>query len=137
MSAPDPGEHADGDVRATLQRALAEAMRARDLVAASALRSALGAIGNAEAVAAPQTPASRASSVHIAGAVAGLGAGEAERRRLGDGEAREILDAEIAERLAAAADYERAGHGDRAGRLRREADVLTSATAPSQTRTDE
>jgi uncharacterized protein len=124
MRPPGPEDHADGDVRAALRRALAAAMRARDAVAASALRSALGAIGNAEAVPAPQAPASRAGSPHIAGAAAGLGAGEAERRGLSEAEARAILRAEIEERLAAAADYERAGRGDRAARLRLEAQAL-------------
>jgi uncharacterized protein YqeY len=124
MSPPGPEDHPDGDVRGALRQALAAAMRARDTVAASALRSVLGAIGNAEAVPAPQAPASQIGSAHIAGARAGLGAGEAQRRDLGDAEARAILRAEIEERLAAAADYERAGHGDRAARLRREAQAL-------------
>jgi uncharacterized protein len=124
MSPPGPEDQPDRDVRAALRQALAAAMRARDTVAASALRSVLGAIGNAEAVPAPQAPAGRAAAAHIAGAAAGLGAGEAERRGLGEAEARAILRAEIDERLAAAADYERAGHGDRAARLRREALAL-------------
>jgi len=38
-----------------------------------------------------------------------------------------IVRAEVAEREAAARDYDRAGHPDQAGRLRREADVLTLA----------
>jgi uncharacterized protein YqeY len=99
-------------------------MRARDTVAASALRSALGAIGNAEAIPAPEAPVRGANSVHIAGAAVGLGAGEAQRRGLSEAEIKKILRAEIEERLAAAADYERAGHGDRAARLRREAQAL-------------
>ena len=131
------GEHGsddqpDGDVRASLRRALGAALRARDPVAASALRSALGALGNAEAVPSPQTPASSVGSRYIAGAGAGLGAGEAQRRRLSESEAAAIVRAEIAERLAAASDYERSGRTDRAGRLRREAQVLTSASAPSR-----
>jgi uncharacterized protein YqeY len=121
----------DGDVRARLRQALGAAVRARDPVAASALRSALGALGNAEAVPAPQTPASSVGSAYIAGAAAGLGAEEARRRPLSESEAAAILEAEIAERLAAAAGYERSGHRDRASRLRREAQVLASASAPS------
>jgi hypothetical protein len=42
----------------------------------------------------------------------------------------------LAQRLAAAADYERHGHSDRADRLRREAQVLASASAPSRPRAD-
>jgi uncharacterized protein len=124
MRLTGPGDHPGGDVRAALRQALTAAMRARDSVAASALRSALGAIGNAEAVPAPEAPGSHGGSVHIAGAAAGLGAGEAERRGLSEAEARAILRAEIEERLAAAADYERAGRGDRAARLRLEAQAL-------------
>jgi uncharacterized protein len=124
MRPPGPGDRPDGDVRAALRQALTAAMRARDTVAASALRSALGAIGNAEAVREPEAPASPGGSVHIAGAAAGLGAGEAQRRDLSEADARAVLRAEIEERLAAAADYERAGHGDRAARLRREAQAL-------------
>ena len=99
------------------------------MVAASALRSALGAIGNAEAVRPGPEPATAAGSEHFAGAVAGLGAGEAERRGLGEAEVAGIVRTEIAERLAAAGEYERGGYAGRAGRLRREAAVLTSALA--------
>jgi uncharacterized protein YqeY len=123
-------------VRARLQHALGAALRARDPVAASALRSALGALGNAEAVPSPQTPASSVGSPFIAGAAAGLGVGEAPRRRLSESEAAAILRTEIAERLDAAADYERSGHSDRAGRLRREAQILASASGPSSATAD-
>lgn len=97
------------------------------MVAVSALRSALGAIDNASAVPVGQARAASASSPHIAGAVAGLGATETDRRRLSDEEESAIVRAEVAERQAAARDYERAGYADRAGRLRQEADVLISA----------
>ena len=45
------------DIRDRLHRALRDAMRARDSVAASALRSALAALDNAGAVPAGQGPA--------------------------------------------------------------------------------
>jgi uncharacterized protein YqeY len=48
------------------------------------------------------------------------------------GEAEEIVRAEIAERRAAAHDYEQAGRAGQAGRLRREADVLTSALGTNE-----
>jgi uncharacterized protein len=125
------------DVQNSLRQALGAALRGRDLAAAAALRSALSAIGNAEAVAPPRAPESPAvkgdgevDGAHIAGAAAGLGAGEVPRRRLSEADAAAIVRAEIDERQAAAADYERAGHGDRAARLRREAEVLAAA-APS------
>src|SRR5262249_13453553 len=54
--------------------ALAEAPRARDTIAVSALRSALGAIGNAEAVEPGRTTPAGSAGPHVAGAVPGLGA---------------------------------------------------------------
>jgi len=116
-------------VRERLRQALGEALKARDSIAVSALRSALGAIDNASAVPASPAPVAGASSPHFAGTAAGLGAAETERRGLTEDEARAIVRAEVTERQAAAADYERAGNMDRAGRLRREADILASAVA--------
>ncbi len=116
-----------GDVRARLGLALHDALKARDKVAASALRSALAAIGNAEAVPAGTSPAGTASNPYVAGTVAGVGGADAERRILSDAEIGAIVRSEIAERHAAAAQYEQAGHADRAARLRQEADVLVSA----------
>lgn len=139
------GAAAEG-IRGRLQGVLRAALRERDKAAAAALRSALAAIGNAEAVeaaeAAEAPAAGRAAaegagggaraasgSEHIAGAVAGLGAAEAARRELSEAELARIVSAEIAERVAAADGYEHAGHPDRAARLRREADVLRTATS--------
>jgi len=119
-------------IRDRLQTALRAALRARDKTAASALRSALAAIDNASAVPAEPAPGV-ASGPHFAGAAAGLGAGEAPRRGLTAGEAERIVRAEIAEREEAATGYERAGHADRADRLRREAAVLASAVDPAGT----
>jgi hypothetical protein len=109
-----------------LRAALPPALKARDRVAVAALRSALAAIDNAQAVAAP--PAPRTGGV-VAGAVSGLGAGEAPRRELSEGEIVAIVRAEVADRLAAAVDYERAGQDDAAVRLRAEADVLAALLA--------
>ena len=70
------------DIRTRLRWALGDALKARDADTVSALRSAMSAIGNAEAVEpGPGRPAGTGSA-HFAGTVAGLGAGEAERRRL-------------------------------------------------------
>lgn len=111
-----------------LREALPAALKARDQLAVAALRSALAAIDNAQAVAAP--PAPRSGGV-IAGAVAGLGAGEAPRRDLSPGDIAAIVRAEVADRRAAAAEYERAGQPDAAARLTAEADVLAAHLAVS------
>ncbi len=66
----------------------------------SALRSALAAIDNAETPDGAQLDAS--SSETIAGGVVGLGAAEVARRQLSDEQIRELISAEIDERLTAA-----------------------------------
>jgi uncharacterized protein YqeY len=106
------------DIRSRLRRALTGALKARDAAAASALRTALGAIGNAEAVAPGPVQAPGTGSIHVAGAVAGLGAAEAPRRTLTEGEVAGIVRAEITEREAAAARYERGGRAAEAAQLR-------------------
>jgi uncharacterized protein len=114
-------------LRVRLRQALTTAMRARDAVAVSALRSTLGAIDNAEAVDANDVvPIPRSPGGVIAGAVPGLGAGEVTRRQLSEDGIAGIVRAEVADREWAAADYERAGRGDRADRLRAEAAVLAA-----------
>jgi len=121
---PEAGAGPGGGVQARLRLALAESLRARDTIAVSALRSALGAIGNAETVEPGTAAPTGSGSPHVAGAVAGLGAAEAPRRRLSAAEVEQIVRVEAGERERAAHDYERAGHADRAGRLRREARLL-------------
>ena len=106
------------DIRTRLRRALGAALKARNATATSALRSALSAIANAEAVdPGPGRPAG-AGSAHVAGAVAGLGAGEAERRHLSEADVAAIVRAEAAERETAAAEYERSGYAEAAAGLR-------------------
>jgi hypothetical protein len=94
----------------------------------SALRSAMSAIGNAEAISPPPAVAS-AGGPHIAGAASGPGAGEGQRRALSAAEVDQVVQAEISERLRTAGDYERSGHADRARRLRSEASVLITAAS--------
>jgi uncharacterized protein len=131
MSTPSPAL----SVWSRLQVALRAAMKERDIVAMSALRSALGAIANAEAVPLPEAsartqgapPVPPSENVPIAGGVAGLGGAEIDRRMLAEDEATAIAAAEAADRRAAARDYEATGHTDRADRLRREARAIESA----------
>jgi uncharacterized protein len=137
----------DDDLRDRLRRALPVAMKARDRPAMSALRSALAAIDNAEAVdpahgwsdglAGDPGPAGReaadtgagvvdAGHPGFAGTVAGVGATEAERRSLSPAQMEDIVRAEIEDREVAAAALERAGRREPAERLRAEVRVLLS-----------
>jgi uncharacterized protein YqeY len=109
-------------VRDRFRAALRAAMKARDDVAVSALRSTLGAIDNAEAVVVPvdDTPTTGV----IAGAVSGLGASDVPRRELSEERMFAIIRSEVAERRATAATFEAAGQGAHAQRLVAEADLL-------------
>lgn len=120
---PTGGRGGSRSLRERLRAALPAAMKARDAVAVAALRSALAAIDNAEAVGAAPAPPG-AGSADVAGAVLGVGAAEAERRSLTEAQVEELVRAEVADRQAAARQYEHAGHRQRAERLRGEAGVL-------------
>jgi uncharacterized protein len=127
---PTTGGRGARSLRQRLRAALPEAMKARDAVAVAALRSALATIDNAEAVDPAPAPSGAAAtlpgagSTDVAGAVVGVGAAEVERRSLSDAQVEELVRAELADRQAAARQYEQAGHRQRAERLRGEAGVL-------------
>jgi uncharacterized protein len=117
----------DAGVVTRLRAALAEALRDRDSAAASAVRSALAAIGNAEAIGvAADSARTPPTSAHFAGATAGLGSAEAPRRALSDDEIAQIVRAEITERQAAARQYDELNRSDQAARLRGEADIFAA-----------
>jgi hypothetical protein len=143
MQATRPDGHpgdSGPDIRTRLRQALTAALKARDKDAVSVLRSALSAIGNAEAVD-PGEPGSgrpaATGSDHVAGALAftgpfaipgtGPGAAEAERRHLTEADVAAIVRAEAAEREAAASQYEDAGHAGRAAGLRQGTRALLDA----------
>ena len=108
--------------RSRLRDALLAARKGRDAARVSALRSALSAIDNAET---PDDVAVYASaSPTIAGAVSGLGAAEVARRELSDSQIRDLLRAEVDERLTAARQVTAGGHAERAATLLAEAAVL-------------
>ncbi|MEU4801542.1 GatB/YqeY domain-containing protein [Actinosynnema sp. NPDC023587] len=111
-------------MRADLRDDLKAALKSRDRVAVTALRSALAAIDNAEAVPAGTSPTHVTGNEHVAGAASGLGAAEAERRHLTEADLRSIVEEEVRERTAAATEYERLGRTEDAERLRAEAAVL-------------
>jgi len=118
---PAPGSADDPRaLRAALRAGLTTALKARDTDAVSALRTAIAAIDNAQAV--PATaPSPATASAHVAGATSGAGSAEAPRRQLGCGEPHDILRAQIAEHSREADQYQRLGRAEAAERLRRQA----------------
>ncbi|WP_116950669.1 GatB/YqeY domain-containing protein [Jiangella endophytica] len=116
-------------LRARLRADLAAAMKERRREAVTALRTALAAVDDAEAVD-PAAQPPPATSEHVAGAHAGLGAAEVRRRELTADDVRAILRTQVAERRAEAGRYDAHGRHDAADRLRREADVLGSYLGP-------
>jgi uncharacterized protein len=120
---------ADGtDLRTTLRTHLTTALRERDRPLAAALRSAIAALENAEAVAVeagrPTRPEDVAGSEHVAGATSGMAATEAVRRDLSPAEEVAVLAREVAELHEAAATFGAAGAEDRAAEATRAATVL-------------
>jgi hypothetical protein len=118
------------DVTERLRTELTAAMRRRDTAAVAALRSALAAVANAEAVPGAQAgpeaqgPATVVTSPHVAGAAAGAGAAEVARRQLDAREVAAIVRAELAT-LQQAADHAAAsGQAARAERLQAEVAAL-------------
>jgi uncharacterized protein YqeY len=108
-------------LRQRLREALTPAMKARDRAAVAALRSALSALENAEAI---KPDSGTEGSLAIEQLPIGAGATEADRRVLTPAEVTAIVRDEIAERETAADEYDRMGQLERAEGLRAEAAVL-------------
>jgi len=119
----EAGERQGREIREGLRAALTAAMKARDRVAVAALRSTLAALENAEAV---DRPAGTDARLGIGQIPVGVGAAEAERRVLTSAQVVGLVRAEVAEREAAAREYERSGHVEQAERLRGEAGVIAA-----------
>lgn len=109
-------------MRRRLRDRLTIAVRDRDRPAVAALRSVLAALDNAEAV--PAGSGSTAASEHVAGAAAGVGAGDVARRVLGPDEERDVVGREVDEMRSGAQEYEALGATDRADELRRAATLI-------------
>ena len=111
-------------------------MRRRDRVATSALRTALSAIDNAQAVPPDDDdgpagttggsgePAPPTAEGPIAGGSAGLGSAERPRRGLTEEEVVALVQAEVDQHLSHVADAERAGRPDQADDARARALAL-------------
>lgn len=103
-------------LRQRLRTSLRDALKARDAIAVAALRSAVSAIDNAEAV----------DQAQARGPRLGVGAGDVARRELSTRDVIEVVRAEATARLSAADEYDRLGKPEHATRLRAEAVVLQS-----------
>ncbi|MGA6166843.1 GatB/YqeY domain-containing protein [Amycolatopsis magusensis] len=103
-------------MRTDLRRGLTQAIKGKDRIAISAIRSALAAIDNAEA---PSVEHHATTSIAV-----GVGSTEVERLHLTDADLHAIVDEEVQQRAKAAEEYERLGRAEQAERLRAEADVL-------------
>jgi uncharacterized protein len=103
-----------------LREGLRAAIKERDRVAMSVLRSTLAAIGNAEAVDVTGM-AQRGMAIEQS---PGLGGTEVERRALTEDDVTRLVRAEITDREAAARTYVTAGQAERADLLLAEAAVL-------------
>jgi uncharacterized protein YqeY len=101
------------DVRAQMQTDLRDALRDRDRSRVSALRTALAALANAEAVD-PEDVAVRK----------GIYAAEVERRALTDDDVRSVLGGVRDELLVAAGEIGRLGRKEEAERLRAQAAMV-------------
>lgn len=101
------------------------ALKARNTDTVSAIRTAIAAIDNAEAVDTSAMPASTQDGP-VAGATSGLGSSEIARRVLPAAEMRAVVGAVIAEYLDEAGRYEGLNRVDLAEGLRRQAEVLRS-----------
>ena len=109
-------------LRESLRDALRTAMKARDKPAVAAMRAALSIIDNAEAADVSAAPA--VEEGHIAGGVAGLGAGEVARQQLSEPELVALLQAEVERWESTARDADGLGRTDDAEQLRAEIAAL-------------
>ncbi|WP_280346114.1 hypothetical protein [Nocardia neocaledoniensis] len=118
---PEASDQLAPALRDRLRAALKPAMKARDRSAVSALRSALGAIDNAEAVDAADVKAGALEDSAV-----GLGVAEVSRRHLTEADIEAIVRREIDERRATALEYERLGATDRSADLTAQAETLAA-----------
>jgi len=128
-SADDNGVVELAPLRAALRHGLTTALKARDAEALAALRTAIAAIDNAEAIATTDTQRP-ITSADIAGAASGVGSTEAVRRALSIGQLRDIMRQQITEYTHEADRYDALGQPDAALRLRHRARILAAYDAP-------
>lgn len=115
----------DTTLRERMSAALTTAMRARDRVAVSALRSALARVANAEAVPVDTMPRAGAAQ----DAPIGAGAADAPRRELSEIDVRKVVEADVAEHERSAQHLLDVGRPDEAALVAAQATVLRSLLA--------
>jgi uncharacterized protein len=113
----------EDDLRVGLRHRLRAAVRDHDRIAIAALREAIAALDNAEALPI-DTDLNAQAGPYVAGGAVGLGAAEAERRTLDVAAQQAIVTTIIDARLAAANTYEEHGQTARAADLRSGAETL-------------
>jgi hypothetical protein len=112
-------------LRDALQAELAQAIQRRDRAVASAVRTALSALANAEAVPTESAIDTSIGTEHVAGASTGLRSTEARRMALSIDQERQIVADERAELLHHADRLTRLCRLDEAAAARRAAGALT------------
>jgi hypothetical protein len=122
---PEPAPSRPPALRDVLRRDLARAMKAREPDAVAALRTAIAAIDNAEAVPVPVAGPLPASG-RIAGARSGVGVTEAARRDLSGRQEQAILRDQVTGYTAEASRYESLGQQAAADRLQAQARLLSA-----------
>jgi uncharacterized protein YqeY len=118
-----------------LRDQLAVAMRRRDTAVVAAIRSAMSAIANAQAVPTVDPSRTTAESEHFAGSTAGLGAAEVERLTLTEQRQRSILAGEVAQLLEHVHRLDRLCRRDEADGVRRAVQTLQAVMDQSATPT--
>ncbi|MEZ5157928.1 MAG: hypothetical protein R2687_03755 [Candidatus Nanopelagicales bacterium] len=118
-----------------LRDQLAVAMRRRDTAVVAAIRSAMSAIANAQAVPTVDPSRTTAESEHFAGSTAGLGAAEAQRLTLTEQQQRSILAGEVAQLLEHVHRLDRLCRRDEADGVRRAVQTLQAVMDQSATPT--
>lgn len=105
-----------------MRRDLVAALKSRATDTAAALRTAIAAVDNAEAV--DTTGLVTTDDGPVAGATAGLGSSEVARRTLSVADAHEVIAAVISEYVDEAERYESLTRDEAAEVLRQQAEVL-------------
>lgn len=112
-------------VKEALRRDLKTAMKERRRADTAALRQAISALDNAEAIAV-DPPTTMEASEHVVGAAQGVGASEAERKTLSKNDVIAVLTDLIDEHRSHATSFAQLGRADAAGQSQHAANLLCS-----------